>query len=223
MSENIINQITLDCLLNKELYQKHVKSSMYKNIDKKDKKFYRKRVYNLTKELLLTNDKEMNSTLFPDVKYAFDNYVKACIHYFKIVDNNDILQEDYKEYQKIDQILHINGGEEILVDNSATKEDADKLMMRSINIKNHSLDKFVKVKNLKKENMILPKQKEVNLKDPILKNKGIKKKKNIPINYEENKNPDTEKKEYNLQEKKQKQIQKQKDCENEEINVQSKG
>ncbi len=219
MSENIINQITLDCLLNKELYQKHVKSSICKNIDKKDKKFYRKRVYNLTKELLLTKDKEFNSNLLPDVKRAFDNYVNTCIHYFKIIDNNDILQEDYKEYQKMDQILDINGSEEIIIDNTATKEDADKMMMRSINITNNSLDKFVKVKNLKKENIILPKQKEVNLKDPILKNKGIKKKKNIPINYEENKKTDTEKKEYNLQEKKQKQ----KDCENEEINVQSKG
>ena len=215
MSENIINQITLDCLLNKDLYKNHIESCISKKIDKKDKKFYRKRVYNLTKELLLSKDKEIAANLFPDVKYAFDNYVKACIQYFKILDNNDILQEDYKDFEKRENILDINGGEEIIIDNFATKEEADKLIMRSINLNNNSLDKFVKIKNIKKENIILPKQKEVNLKDPILKNKGIKKKKNIPINYDEDKKMDTEKKENKLQEKKQKQ----KDGENAEINV----
>jgi hypothetical protein len=33
--------------------------------------------------------------------------------------------------------------------------------------------------------MIIPHQKEINLKDPLLKNKGIRKKKNIINNYDE--------------------------------------
>ena len=190
-TENYINQVTLDCLLNKEQYQKHIQCSTIKKVDKKDKKFYRKRIYDLTKNLLITKEKEQNHELFPDVKYAFDNYVKACIHYFKVIDRNDILQEDYKEYQEyedINKLLNMNGSDEIVAEETSSKEQADKIMMRSINITNNSLDHFVKIKNVKKENIILPKQKEVNLKDPILKNKGIKKKKNIPNNYEEKSN-----------------------------------
>ena len=61
--------------------------------------------------------------------------------------------------------------------------------MRSINISNPSLDYFVKrIITKKPEDMILPKQKDINLSDPILKNKGViisDKKKNITNKYDE--------------------------------------
>jgi hypothetical protein len=57
-------------------------------------------------------------------------------------------------------------------------------MMRSINIK-PTLNNFVQKIKIKSEEMIIPKQKEVNLKDPTLKIKGIKKK-NITNKYDEN-------------------------------------
>ena len=88
MSESYINQITLDCLLNKPLYEKFVAQKISKQITKKEKKEYRKRIFLLTKELLMS-DEERNDIL-PDVKYAFDNYVKACIHCFKIQDENTL-------------------------------------------------------------------------------------------------------------------------------------
>ena len=44
----------------------------------------------------------------------------------------------------------------------------------------------------KTDELIIPQQKEINLKDPILKNKGVNKKKNIINNYDE----DTKKEEY---------------------------
>jgi hypothetical protein len=199
-SEKYINQITLDCLLNKEQYHKHIQSIISKKIDKKDKKFYRKRIYNLTKDLLVSKEQEHN--LLPDVKFAFENYVHSCIHYFKVLDNNDILQEDYRDLKNTDDKLEKDFSQEIEMECEKTKNEADKKMMRSINIKNCSLDNFVKVKNYKKENIILPKQKEVNLKDPLLKNKGIKKKKNIPNNYEEKE--DNKEKENNSPDKEEK-------------------
>jgi hypothetical protein len=49
--------------------------------------------------------------------------------------------------------------------------------MRSVKLEN-PLDKFVKKKLLKQpEEPIIPKQKDVDLTDPVLKNKGIIKKK----------------------------------------------
>ncbi len=194
MSINYVDQVTLDCLLNRELINQHLNNKMNKSINKKDKKFYRKRIFDLTKILLLNKEKPNN--LFPDIKYAFDNYLKACINYFKTIDNNDIIQDEYKD---LEYIINDNLDNEIdNIDNSIsnlTQEEADKLMMRTINIK-PTLDKFVKKVSTKKDEIILPKQKEINLDNPNLKTKGIKKK-NINNKYDEKSN----KKEETLQNK----------------------
>jgi hypothetical protein len=189
MSESFINQVTLDCLLNKQQYNKYLFNKTEKVSNRKDKKFYRKRIFSLTKELLLT--KERPEFLFPDVEYAFDNYVNSCIQYFKTIDSNDIIQNEYSSFVGIATLSNITG----LADDDAddedfqSKEDADKLLMRSINISKSSLDNFVKTKLTKKaEEMVLPKQKDINLADPILKTKGVlkfDKKKNITNKYDE--------------------------------------
>ena len=190
MSDNLINNITLDCLLNKEQYNKYIlnikqniNDNVNQNIKKenKDIKFYRKRIYYLTKELLLS--KEQQNTLLPEVKEAFNNYVKSCINYFKVIDRNDIIQEDYKDIiNELDLLNEINAlNENIIIDENI---DPNNYLMRKINVKQNSLDTFVKKKKNPKE-IILPKQKKINLKDPLLKNKGIIKKKNIINKYEE--------------------------------------
>ena len=192
MSQAFVDQITLDCLLNKSLFNTQVKNRKAQSVNKEDKKFYKKRIYNLFKEMLI--NKEEPENLLPDVKYAYDNFINASINYFKTIDNNDLLQEEYKTLDEA-ALENINAipelGDDIAV------EEADKLMMRSIKIKTPSLDKYVKRKSTKpEEKMILPKQKEVNLMDPELKVKGIQsnsnnsnniniKKKNITNKYDE--------------------------------------
>lgn len=194
MSEAFVNQVTLDCLLNKEMFNKHVKNQKAKSINKEDRKFYKKRIYNLFKEMLITKEEPEN--LFPDVKYAYDNFINSCIQYFKIIDNNDLNQEEYKN---LDETPDIGNIPELDDDNIKTQEDANKLMMRSIKITTQPLDKFVKRKNTQpQEQLILPKQKEFNLNDPELKIKGINKKKNITNKYDETNNSKKEnKEEYN--------------------------
>lgn len=194
MSEAFVNQVTLDCLLNKEIFNKHVKNQKAKSINKEDRKFYKKRIYNLFKEILITKEEPEN--LFPDVKYAYDNFINSCIQYFKIIDNNDLNQEEYKN---LDETPDIGNIPELDDDNIKTQEDANKLLMRSIKITTPPLDKFVKRKNTQpQEKLILPKQKEFNLNDPELKIKGINKKKNITNKYDETNNSKKEnKEEYN--------------------------
>lgn len=194
MSEAFVNQVTLDCLLNKEMFNKHVKNQKAKSINKEDRKFYKKRIYNLFKEMLITKEEPEN--LFPDVKYAYDNFINSCIQYFKIIDNNDLNQEEYKN---LDETPDIGNIPELDDDNIKTQDDANKLMMRSIKITTQPLDKFVKRKNTQpQEQLILPKQKEFNLNDPELKIKGINKKKNITNKYDETNNSKKEnKEEYN--------------------------
>jgi len=181
MSVSLVNQITLDCLLNKEMINKHLKNKKTKTENKEERKFYRKRTYNLFKELITGN---VPNDLLPDVKYAYDNFVNASIHYFKTIDNNDLRQEEYKDADFLLEECSKEFSEKPLANPS--KEEADKLMLRSIKIDMPTLDKYVKRTTTKqKEEIILPKQKDIDLKNPELKTKVLKKK-NITNKYEYN-------------------------------------
>lgn len=196
MYEDLIHQITVDCLINKEVYLKMQKSGLIHSVNKKEKKFYRKRILNLTRELLLKKDTSYNE-INPDIKNSFDNFVKTCIHYFKTIDRNDILQEDFTNFHDDadNDTENCTDATNLIEYNS---ENDNKLFMRSVKIKN-GLENFVTVKSFKKpDEMILPKIKEINLEEPTLRNKGIQKKENINIKYDETKNkiktnPDNEK------------------------------
>ena len=192
MSQAFVDQVTLDCLLNKSIFNAHIKNKKAQSINKEDKKFYKKRIYNLFKELLINKLEPDN--LLPDVKYAYDNFVNASINYFKTIDNNDLLQEEYKTLDDNNVALeNIDANPELCDDVGV--EEADKLLMRSIKITTPSLDKYVKRKSTKpEEKLIMPKQKEINLMNPDLKVKGIQsnsnnnniqKKENITNKYDE--------------------------------------
>jgi len=189
MSDSLINQITIDYLINKDLYAKCVNKQVIKENNKKDKRFYRKRISSLIKELLLG---ESPANVTPDVKYAFDNFAKTCIQYFKMIDSTDIIQEDYvsiienENLSKLDNVLGVT--------DTLNQDDANKLMMRSINMPVLTIASFVTKTHITQlDKIVLPKERNLNLTDPLLKKKGIKsknknnnkKKKNINTKYEE--------------------------------------
>jgi hypothetical protein len=191
MSQAFVDQVTLDCLLNKSMFNAHVKNKQAQSVNKEERKFYKKRIYNLFKEMLI--NKSEPDDLLPDVKYTYDNFINASINYFKTIDNNDLLQEEYKtlDEEEMVDLENLNAVPELGDDdNIVGLEEADKLLMRSIKITTAPLDKFVKRKSIKPEALvIMPKQKEVNLLDPELKVKGlnniIQKKENITNKYDE--------------------------------------
>jgi hypothetical protein len=181
MSEAFVNQVTLDCLLNKQMFNKHVRSQKSKQLNKEDIKFYRKRIFNLFKEIISGDSPK---ELLPDVKYAYDTFLNSAIHYFKTIDNNDIIQSEYNDIEKLEHSC-VEFTQDLSL-NLTTNVEADKLLMRSIKTDIPTLDKYVKKTIVKKNNeIILPKQKEINLKDPNLKIKGLKKN-NINNLYEDN-------------------------------------
>lgn len=172
MSDAFVNQVTLDCLLNKELYNSQVRGKRAKQLNKEEQRFYRKRTLNLFKEMINKNSPE---NLFPDVKYAYDNFVNAAVNYFKTIDNSDIIQAEYagldSPADKTDpmQVADCSA-------NLASSIDADLCMMRSIKMEIPTLDKYViRTKTKKKSEILLPQQKDINLHDPELKTKGLKK------------------------------------------------
>ena len=207
MSEEFINQVTLNCLMNKDTYNKYVKNNTIKlpnSVNKKDKKFYKKRIYNIIKQLLSSQETEIEPRLFTDVQKSFDNFVNICIHSLKVIDKTDIIQDDYKDIAE-SITLNLDMNKELDDVDIKTKEEADLLLLRSIKITNPSLDNFVKRKYTKApQQIMMPQQKDINLRDPNLKIKGIKdkdkekdnlnseKKKNITNIYDKTEN--TEKK-----------------------------
>ena len=178
-SESTINQITLDCLLNRTQYEKYLTKQLLNKISQKDRLFYRKRAVNLTKELLKGDEDVFVS---PDVKYAFECYIKTCVRYFRVLDKSDLIQEEYKSLNLVEE----EGIKPSSLDGLTELDEI--LFTRKINFNpnNGTLDNFVEIKSLVQEHMVVippPQQRKINLKDPILRNKGIRKKKNIENKY----------------------------------------
>ena len=175
-STRIITQITIDCLLNKDQYSKYLRATLQKTAEssKKDRKFYKRRILQMTKDMLLSDDIDTNG----DMMFAFDNFARTCISYFKMVDKTDLLQIDYPNMLIESDIV----GEDVP---EMTFEESTKTLMRSIKINTITMDKFVKRTQTVPQNPpIVPLQRTVNLKDPELRNKGIRKKKSIETLYE---------------------------------------
>ena len=171
------SEITLECLMNKSTYLKYIKNQ---NIEEtktktnlKDRKFYKKRIYDLTKQLM--HNEPSPST---EISKTFENYINSCIRHFQILDKTDILQEDYVNITQMN-LTNTSG---------VSMEEANKSMMRFVKMyEPNSLEKIVKrtVTKMAAPDPVLPKQKNINLKDPILRNKGICKKNNISNKYED--------------------------------------
>ena len=186
MSQAYVNQLTIDCLLNKDFINKHLKSKQSKKENKEEIKFYKKRIYNLFKEIISGNSPD---NLFPDVKYAYSNFLNSSISYFKTVDNNDIIQSEYKDMELPPELCCNEN------DISGNVVDADNLLMRSIKMDVPTLDKYVtRTRTKKKDEIILPKQKNINLNDPEFKNKGLKKNNITNIYEDKNKKNENEEK-----------------------------
>jgi hypothetical protein len=171
--DRIITQITLDCLLNKEQYMKYLNASTFKALEssKRDRKFYKRRILQMARDLLLSD--EINAP--NDMLFAFDHFARICISYFKMIDKTDILQTDYPPI--------VN--EQIVSELPPFKDSAESLM-RSIKINAITMDKFVKrTSTATTIKPVIPQMKDINLKDPELRNKGIRKKNNINNKYED--------------------------------------
>ena len=171
------SEITLECLMNKTTYLKYIKNQKLEHNIKsnvKNRKFYKKRIYDLTKQLM--HSEPSPST---DISKSFENYINICISYFQTLDKTDILQEDY---------ANITESELCKLSKLESIDEVNKSMMRFVKMyEPNSLEKIVKrtiIKSAKVPAQILPKQKNINLKDPILRNKGICKKNNISNQYE---------------------------------------
>jgi hypothetical protein len=153
----------------------------HETVNREDIKFYKKRIISLCKKML-KNEKPPTM----EIKKIHDDYVNAIILYFKMQDTNDILQEQYKLKEE-DENASIENAEPIEpIDAAAEFANANEKMLTKLsgihnnnnNNNNNNLYKYVKIisnnNDTQKPKYILPVKKEIDLKNPSLKKKGIK-------------------------------------------------
>ncbi len=191
MSERLINDLTLQYLTSKEFESRvqNVPRPAPKQM-KKDRKFYKKRILDLTKRMMREmigqeSNEEEPLVVSADVQHTFDNYVKSCIEYFQVSDKAGILQEEYNGITPENNQKGTQDDEEC-----KDQQYADELFLKNVKLKStNTLDKFVlkRPKSNKNDKSIdnLPRKKNIRLNDPSLKIKGIGKKKNLDNKYEE--------------------------------------
>ena len=166
-----INYITLETMANSDTYNKYLKKN---NLDhdtvlKSEKKFYRKRISAMVKDILYNNLNNNSDCPVNDVIInAFNTFARLCVSHFKFKDTMDNIQGDYKG-----MVLADTPGQDTMEGWSI--DEANKLFMKQVDKKVITMDNFVTKTSPPQDEMILPKTKELNLKDPKYKRKDIKK------------------------------------------------
>ena len=92
LSNNYINDVTLNFLMNKNQHKKYISKTNPEEHDREQKHLkllckYKKQIIETTRELLDEPDKQITT----DVNEIFDGYTKTLIRYFKMkeIENND--------------------------------------------------------------------------------------------------------------------------------------
>ena len=88
---SIIHNIDLEYLINPDQHKKMAEKYEENLINEDEKKFYRKRMLQLTRDLIAGNIQNSN------LESAFNSYMQESIKYFKFMDKKDIIQGEYKE------------------------------------------------------------------------------------------------------------------------------
>jgi hypothetical protein len=191
---DIVNYITLETMTNNDSYTKYLKQNKLDHdaVLKREKRFYRKRIIALTKDILFNNVNanvhdtapcESSTTtllVHPDIQKiddviisAFNTFARLCISHFKFKDTMDTIQCEYKDMnEERGECGDVEGGGDEDMTNSLN--EANKLCMKQTDKKIVTLDNYVIKTTAPKNEMILPKTKNVNLKDPKFRKKDIK-------------------------------------------------
>ena len=165
-----VNAITLEYMINPKIYSVAAKHNT-DSVDASDCKFYKKRVIALTKDMF--NNKICNANM----TIAFDAYLKECIEYLKFQDTFDILQDEFSGIpntptnEKTPSQMEID----LAMSNKNVDDSTRRIFKTPPDVK--PMDKFVNISKAPIPVPDPPVQKNIDLNDPKLKQKGLKKKK----------------------------------------------
>jgi hypothetical protein len=192
-----VDHVTLDLMVNQPQYERYLRAKEADLTGKyeKAKRFYKKRISEMTRDLLKGEPETVNDIF---VMQSFDAYAKACITYFRNKDKNDTLQEEHMaECVTVGYLPPIaetdsvnlgndNADNEDNEDNGpgALNDSSKKKLEILLTFDKHkavpTLDTYV-IKTTpataSSAAPIIPKHREINLDDPKFKTKDIKPKK----------------------------------------------
>lgn len=148
---NSIDKITLQYLLNPNIYDKINSNKEEKddNLEKYDK--YKKKIFKLTEDMF--NNKFLNDQL----KEEFNNYCKNLIYHIKNEELKNIIQDEYKDFKPKNK-------KKLLLDiSNLTLNDLSLNINNILNKskKNNDLNSFIIKNNNYKKSKILPKKKNL--------------------------------------------------------------
>ena len=134
---DFVNDITLEFLMNKKLYDRMGLKSKQSAVERKERRMYRKRIIALTCELLLNKDDNFQIEN-EDVVSSFRQYTKNCIQFFKATDENDLYQKELGTIQEEDQHVEEN---DAIFDETIVSENNEALDKTDVNVDKTDVDK----------------------------------------------------------------------------------
>jgi hypothetical protein len=207
---NEFDEYTLTLMSNRTHYKKYIKAKVGPNGDtvkqdvnvndghsihyattfRKERKYYKKRILALTKDLFNKKCEDK------DIVDPFNEYLRCCIKYLKFKDISDIIQKENngfvkdKESKELTDISVVNAQSELdkRIESGANDGDANdaeelnkanKLCMKQYTGQGSTLDRFVTIKRsdeASQPQMILPQIREFNV---DMRNNAEKKQKKV--------------------------------------------
>ena len=168
---------TVEYLMSNSVYKKiNENTDLFKNKDtqfRNDIKFYKKRIYQTTKELI--KQKIDKQHIDKEVDIYLTNYLRALIDYFKFDDKKDILQEEFKHLNKSNKKVMFDLNENKNLESMNTLK-ANEIIMKQPEIKENTIESTMNVKIIRPpiKKQELPRSKTIELKSDHFKTKGLK-------------------------------------------------
>jgi len=156
-----INMLDLQFLTNPLELQKLNKKQEISLINEQDKAFYKKRIFQMAKDILL------NQSVDVKLKHSFEVFCCNCIEYFKFIDKSEIIQKDYIDVPQ----------KKIKVKKYLNLDTTNQIIMKKKHVRSPKITDHIKIKRKNKKKTIIPKKRIINLKDPQLMFKGVECKK----------------------------------------------
>jgi len=155
-----LNLIDLQYLTNPDKLTKLMQKKDLQQIPRNDLDFYKKRIFQLTKEML--RGEKINTK----VNKAFVNYAQICIDHFKFMDKMELIQNDYKDIKS-----------PVNKKNIFNMKNSNSMMLRKKKPYRPKITDNIKIKSTRINTPpVIPKTRNFNLKDPKFREKGLKKK-----------------------------------------------
>lgn len=202
-SMSACDKLTMDTMINVAAYSKYMArketdTKIRSSETKSERRFYKKRILELTKQLIKNPAHTNDSTVIT----ACNAYINACIVHFKFVDLSDTLQMEHHDDEMVDSTKNAtdaNDAATILktvneIDSTFLSNDARTVKKISIPEKNVLEQLFISPESKTQTTQShaetekssnhnhIPRIVEIDFKDKHFKTKGIKKSKMKPSN-----------------------------------------